>query len=276
MKCEGVLIKKIMDLTSLVDRYKTLGIDEVTDHEKFNLIAVVHHSTKIEGSTLTEVETQVLINDGLTPKGKPLHDSLMVTDHYAALLFALKQANEKREITTGLIQQLNALVVKNTGKVYHTVFGTIDAATGAFRKGNVSAGVSYFPNYDKVEPLTSDLAVRLNNMLGKAGSFTEKVNLAFDAHFNVVSIHPFYDGNGRTSRLLMNYIQAYFNLPLAIVHSDSKAEFIQALVDSREQNNIQIFRDFMAGEYAELLKSEIEKFEELSKPRKGKGFGLMF
>lgn len=265
-----------MDLPGLIDRYKSLGIDDVIDHEKFNLISIVHHSTKIEGSTLTEIETQVLIDEGLTPKGKPIHDSLMVTDHYAALLFTLTAAKEKRDITPGLIQQINSLVVKNTGKVYHTVFGTIDAATGAFRKGNVSAGSTYFPNYDKVEPLTYDMAGRVNELIKNTNAIIDQLNLSFDAHFNLVSIHPFYDGNGRTSRLLMNYIQAYFNLPLAIVHSDAKAEYIQALVDTREKNDLTIFREFMAAEYAKHLKNEIEKFEEIDKPQKGNGFNLMF
>ncbi|SDM82406.1 hypothetical protein SAMN04488084_1151, partial [Pedobacter antarcticus] len=44
-----------MDLAKLIDRYNALGIAEVVDHEKFNLISIVHHSTKIEGSTLTEL-----------------------------------------------------------------------------------------------------------------------------------------------------------------------------------------------------------------------------
>jgi hypothetical protein len=74
----------------------------------------------------------------------------------------------------------------------------------------------------------------------------------------------------------MNYIQAYYNLPLAIVHSDDKAEYIQALIDTREKDDIQIFRNFMASEYAALLENEIKKFEEISQPKKGKGFNLMF
>ena len=231
-----------MDLPALINRYKSLGIDDVIDHEKFNLISIVHHSTKIEGSTLTEVEAQVLINEGLTPKGKPMHDSLMVTDHHAALLFTLNKAKQKKDITVNFIKEINALVLKSTGKTYNTVFGTIDAATGAFRKGNVSAGTTYIPNYDKVETLTGQMTVEVNNLLKKTNSITEQLNLSFDTHFNLVSIHPFYDGNGRTSRLLMNYIQAYYNLPLAIVHSDAKAEYIQALIDTREKDDIQIFR----------------------------------
>jgi Fic family protein len=265
-----------MDIQTLINRYRSLGIDDVIDHEKFNLISIVHHSTKIEGSTLTEVEAQVLINEGLTPKGKPMHDSLMVTDHYAALLFILNAAKEKKDITVNFVKEINALVLKSTGKTYNTVFGTIDAATGAFRKGNVSAGATYFPNYDKVETLTGQMTVKVNNLLKKINSLTEQLNLSFDIHFNLVSIHPFYDGNGRTSRLLMNFIQAYYNLPLAIVHSDTKAEYIQALIDTREKDNIQIFRDFMASEYAALLENEIKKFEEIARPKKGKGFNLMF
>jgi Fic family protein len=156
------------------------------------------------------------------------------------------------------------------------VFGTIDAATGAFRKGNVSAGATYFPNYDKVEILTSELAGKVNDLLNKTNPITEQLNLSFDAHFNLVSIHPFYDGNGRTSRLLMNYIQAYYDLPLAIVHSDAKAEYIQALVDTREKDDIQIFRDFMTSQYTAMLENEIKKFGEMVQPKKGKGFNLMF
>jgi Fic family protein len=265
-----------MDLVQLINRYNTLGIDDVIDHEKFNHISIVHHSTKIEGSTLTEVETQVLLSDGLTPKGKPLQDSLMVTDHYAALLFTLQQANTKRTVSTELIQEINSYVVKNTARTYNTIFGTIDASTGAFRKGNVTAGSSYFPNFDKVGTLTQKMADAIQGQMQQPLSILEQLHLSFVAHFNLVSIHPFYDGNGRTSRLLMNYIQAYYGLPLAIVHNESKAEYIEALIATREQEDIEIFKKFMSKEYAKLLKIEIQKFEDMNKPMKGKGFTLLF
>jgi len=265
-----------MDIVKLIERYRKLGIAEVIDHEKFNHISIVHHSTKIEGSTLTETETQVLLNEGLTPKGKPLTDTLMVTDHFSALNFSLEQAGQKRPVSVELIREINALVMKSTGKTYNTVFGAIDSSTGAFRNGNVSAGVSYFPNYDKVEILTNKLVLEMSNLMKADLTDTAKINLSFDAHFNLVSIHPFYDGNGRTSRLLMNYIQAYYGLPLAIVHSESKAEYIEALITTREKNDINIFRKFMEDEYSRLLSSEIKKFEEIDMPGKGKGFTLLF
>lgn len=241
-----------MNLIKLIDKYRSLGIDQVIDHEKFNLISIVHHSTRIEGSTLTEVETQVLINEGLTPKGKPLQDALMVTDHYNALKFTIEKARAKAPITTPLIQQINSLVIRNTGSVYNTIFGTIDARIGAFRKG------------------------KINEIMKSQKSIEDQINLSFDAHFNLVSIHPFYDGNGRTSRLLMNYIQAWYNLPFAIVLNESKAEYIQALIDTREKDDINIFRSFMRSEYEAHLNEEITKFTALNKPKKGSGFHLMF
>ncbi len=266
----------MIELIKLLAQYNDLGIADVIDHNRFNLIAIDHHSTRIEGSTLTEIETQVLINEGRTPNGKRLEESLMVTDHHAALVFALENAKAKKYLTVSLLQQINALVMRNTGKVYNTMLGVVDSKIGAFRKGNVTAGVSYFLNFDKVERLTIELVKKLNESMQSSLSVSGRLNLSFDAHFNLVSIHPYYDGNGRTSRLLMNYIQAYYQLPLAIVQSENKAAYIKALVDTREQENIQIFRDFMVDEYAFLLSREIKKFEAMKKPSPGKGFTLLF
>ncbi|AYL97387.1 Fic family protein [Mucilaginibacter celer] len=265
-----------MEIVDLIKKYNDLGIADVIDHEKFNLISIDHHTTRIEGSTLTEVEAQVLITEGRTPNGKPLTESLMVTDHHAALLFTIESARAKATLSANLLQQINALVMQNTGKVYNTILGTIDSRTGAFRKGNVTAGISYFPNFDKVERLTTELIKKLGDTIKSPLSVPEQLNLSFDAHFNLVSIHPYYDGNGRTSRLLMNFIQAWYNLPLAIVRSENKATYIQALIDTREQENIEIFREFMRSEYHNLLQKEIEKFEEMKKPSKGGGFTFLF
>lgn len=232
-------------MKSLIIKYKSLRLTDVLHYEKFNLISISHHSTKIEGSTLTELETQILLDDGLTPKGKPVNDTLMVTDHFKALHFVIDKAGAKVPVTTELIKEINSYVMKSTGGIYNTILGEIDASKGMFRKGNVTAGVSYFPNYDKVEKLTDELVRFINAKMNDNLTIDEKLNLSFDAHFNFVSIHPFYDGNGRTSRLLMNYIQAFYDIPLAIVNSEDKQEYIQALVDTREKEDIEIFRDFM-------------------------------
>lgn len=263
------------DILSLIQQYKALHLEEIIDYEKFNLIAIDHHSTRIEGSTLTEVEAQVLINEGRTPKGKPLEDSLMVRDHHAALLFTLEFAKSDNSISVDLIQQINARVMKSTGKVYNTILGTLDSTMGVFRKGNVSAGNTYFPNYDKVERLTSELAKLIKKRMEQPMSVEQQLNLSFDAHYHLVAIHPFYDGNGRTSRLIMNFIQAKYELPLAIVHSENKAAYIEAIVKTKETEEPEHFRNFMLNEYISLLQNEIAKYQEMYKSSKGKGFSFL-
>jgi len=267
---------KTRKIEDIIKEYRDLGITETIDHDKFNAISIVHHSTVLEGSTLTEIETSVLINDNLTPKGKPLEHSLMVKDHFNALKFVIEQADKKTTLSVALIQQMAGLILKHTGSVYQTIFGTVDARKGQFRKGNVSAGGTYFPSYDKVEKLTNELVKNTNEKMSGNLSLEEKLNLSFDAHFNLVSIHPFYDGNGRTSRLLMNYIQHWYAIPLSIVRSESKQNYIKALIETTNKKDLTIFRNFMKSEYILLLEKEIKKYKDIIKPKKGRGFSLMF
>jgi Fic family protein len=115
-----------MEAVKLIAEFNSLGIANVIDHERFNLIAIDHHSTRIEGSTLTKIETQVLINEGRTPNGKPIEESLMVTDHHSALLLTLESGKAKNGLSVSLLQSINSLVMKRTGKVYNTMLGSVD------------------------------------------------------------------------------------------------------------------------------------------------------
>lgn len=251
-----------MNVSELVKKYKSLHLEDVIDYTAFNKIAVSHHSTKIEGSTLTPLEAQILLKDGLSPKNRPMQDVLMVIDHAAALDFVLNEAKNKSNLSVKFIQDINALVMKSTGKIYQTAFGEIDSAKGLFRKGAVFAGSSYFPSFDKVERMTGDLIEEINNAIKQPLSVQEQLNLSFDAHFKLVSIHPFYDGNGRTSRLLMNYLQAFYDLPPAIVDSSDRQAYFEALIAARRKDDLTVFRKFMEDEYIRYLTDEIEKFEQ--------------
>jgi Fic family protein len=199
-------------ILSLIEKFNSLELSNNIDFDKFNEYAITHHSTTIEGSTLTETETRLLLDEGITPKGKPLLHGVMVLDHYNALLFIIQSAKENKAITPEFIQQINAHVMKQTGNVYQTVFGELDSSKGVFRKENVSAGNSYFVNFDKVPNLVKDLCGKIEKANRK--SVLDQINLGFDAHFDLVTIHPFYDGNGRTGRLLMNYLQLLSHLPI--------------------------------------------------------------
>ena len=84
------------DISTLLNRYKELNLQNVLDHERFIEYSIVHHSSSIEGSTLTEIETRLLLEEDITPKGKPLMHSLMVKDHYTALRYVLDAAATHR------------------------------------------------------------------------------------------------------------------------------------------------------------------------------------
>lgn len=66
--------------------------------------------------------------------------------------------------------------------------------------------------------------------------------MAFDAHFQMVSIRPFADGNGRLSRLIMNYIQHYGRQPVTLVLSEDKKLYFEAIADTRNKQDLNIFR----------------------------------
>lgn len=252
----------------------------VIDYEKYNQYAISHHSTVIEGSTLTEVETQVFLDEGLTAKGKPLLHHLMVKDHLNALQFVVNQAHKKISLTLPFIKQVAAIVMKDTGTVHNTVLGNFDTAKGDLRLLNVSAGIGgkSYMNYSKVPQAMKELCNDFNSRLTAEKLTTDQVNdLAFLLHYQFVTIHPFADGNGRTGRLLMNYIQAFYDKPLTVVFSQNKADYIQALVETRQQENIKIFLNFMREQHISYLQNEIKRFQESNKVKKYiGGIGLFF
>ncbi len=122
------------------------------------------------------------------------------------------------------------------------------------------AGTRSFPDYKKVPKIIDDLCQQVNESIKETKTFEQKCELAYKLHFDFVSIHPFGDGNGRTSRLLMNYIQEYFNLPLSIVFKQDEIKYINALEAARNQDSMKPFNDFMNKQYEKFLKSEIKKF----------------
>jgi len=227
------------------------------DHDKYTYYNITHHSTAIEGSSLTEKQSVNLLEYGQTAGKKPIQDHFMVLDYFKALKHTLNLAKEKTPLSTSIIQSIASLVKTNMWETVNTISGTYDTAKGDFRTGTVRAGNRTFPDYKKVPAMVKLLCEKTNAELGKVKTFEEKCNLAFNVHFDFVSIHPFGDGNGRTSRLLMNYIQSWFNLPLPIVFKQDRIKYVEALESARNKENIAIFYRFMYGQYGKFLKSEI-------------------
>ena len=258
------LIKRFIDT---LKEYQSLGIADQIDYKKFYLYSIITHSTAIEGSTVTEIENQLLFDEGITSSKRTLQEQQMNLDLKAAYEHSMLLAKQHTDFSIDMLKELSALVMKNTGSSYNTAQGSFNASKGDLRLVGVTAGIGgrSYMNYQKVPAKLAELCNQLNErrqQLLQSTDIIEQYLLSFDAHYQLVTIHPWVDGNGRMSRLVMNQLQYEFGLaPVKIVKED-KAEYIQALVDSREQDSFEPFREFMIQEHTRNISKEIEEFKK--------------
>lgn len=258
------LTKRLLDA---LKEYHSLGIAEQIDYQKFYLYSIITHSTAIEGSTVTEIENQLLFDEGITAKGRSLQEQMMNLDLKVAYEHSMRLASQHTGFSIEILKELSALVMKNTGASYNTAQGSFDASKGDLRLVGVTAGIGgrSYMNYQKVPAKLAELCQLLNQRrqtLLNGNDIIEQYLLSFDAHYQLATIHPWVDGNGRMSRLVMNHLQYEFGLvPVKIVKVD-KAEYIQALVDSREQESLEPFREFMMEEHVRNITKEIQEFKK--------------
>ncbi len=253
---------KLLDVLS---EHKQLGISDMIDYDKFYLYSLITHSTAIEGSTVTELENQLLFDEGITAPGRTMSEQMMNLDLKRAYEQSLKLAKAHTDITPQLLKSLSALVMQHTGSEYSTMQGSFDSSKGEFRLVNVTAGVGghSYMNYLKVPSKVEEFCKHINERRGKmqeVANIVEQYLLSIDAHFELVTIHPWVDGNGRMARLVMNMLQAEYGLLPIKVTKEHKGAYIQALIDSRKQDSFEPFRTFMLTEHFENLKNEINEF----------------
>ncbi|WP_308772535.1 Fic family protein [uncultured Bacteroides sp.] len=262
------------EIEQLYQKFRQLGISEAVDYEKYYLYSLIAHSTAIEGSTLTEAEAQMLFDEGLTAKGKPLVYHLMNEDLKKAYELAKEEVKRKVPVTSPFLQRLNATLMRTTGSIHNVMGGSFDSFKGEFRLCDVTAGVGgrSYMNYLKIPAKVDELCALLQEKQKTVGTFREQYELSFNAHLNLVTIHPWVDGNGRTARLLMNYIQFCYNLFPIKIFKEDREEYISALRQSQEEETNLPFLGFMAGQLKKSLSLEIERFKTSQK----KGFSFMF
>lgn len=119
-------------------------------------------------------------------------------------------------------------------------------------------------NYSKVPAKLAALCEQLNTRRAEASAMSvdELYQLTFDAHYNLVTIHPWADGNGRMARLVMNMLQFEFGLIPTKILKEDKEEYIKSLVATREDDNLGIFREFMSSMMEQNLQDEITAYLE--------------
>jgi Fic family protein len=263
---ESVLVEEQRKkrLVWLLGEFERLGVDRQVDFSKLHLYSIITHSTAIEGSTVTLEENTVMFDDGLPPAGRPVAEQLMNLDLKRAYDVAREVAASRTKLTLPLLKAFSSLVMRNTGAFYRTPHGEYDEARGDLRLQNVSAGRggrSYL-SWEKVEPRTRELIAWLNERLAAIDAMEppDVYDLSFEAHFRLVTIHPWSDGNGRVARLIMNLVQMEGGVPPTIVRSDHKVGYIEALRKSQEIGASSPFVNFMADELLDALSQTIEEY----------------
>ena len=251
-------------LLQLLDRHRALGISEQIDYDKFYLYSIIVHSTAIEGSTVTEVEAQLLFDEGITSSKRTMQEQMMNLDLKVAYEYGREWIKRHEPITVEWLISPVSKVMARTGSEYSALGGNFSAAKGELRKLNVSAGIGgkSYVSYLKVPERLAAFCEELNKRR-KAVDPTDicaVYDLSFWAHYELVTIHPWADGNGRTSRLLMNLLQMEFGVLPSKVLKEDKATYIQALIDTREKEDITIFQNCMASLHIQHLKSDIDQY----------------
>jgi len=265
-KKDSIFAPMKMQLEKLVERYRDLGIDRQLDYDKFYLYSIITHSTAIEGSTITELENQIMFDNGIALKGKSLIEQNMNLDLKAAYERVLIYARDHADITIDRLKELSALTMKNTGSEYHTALGDFSSAKGDIRLLNVTAGVggkSYMA-FNKVPQKLEEFCNALNTIRHNSSemSIQELYEMSFDAHYNLVTIHPWADGDGRMARLLMNWLQFEYDLIPSRIFSEDKEEYIKSLVATRENDDLTIFRTFMTDTTIAHINQDIAAYQK--------------
>ena len=180
-------------------------------------IRYAHNTTAIEGNTLTLSETQVVLEDGVTIGGKTLREHLEVLNMRDALVWLRGVVQHDDPITDRSIMEMHRIIMA----------GILKDEAGFYRRQPVYIGGAAHvpPNWIKVPDLMEDLSKRVEAGPGEA----HPVVFAAEMHLDLVRIHPFADGNGRTARLLTNLILIRDGYPPAMYSAGERAEYIDAI-----------------------------------------------
>ncbi|KAF2518287.1 Fic family protein [Flavobacterium salilacus subsp. salilacus] len=211
-----------------------------------------YHSNNLEGNSLTYGETKALLMHGITAQGKPLKDHFEITGHNEAINWVLDMVKGERSFTENFIRELHQLLLKESYEV--------DAVTadGSPTKKRIAVGsykttpnhvetktgeIFYFATPEETPAKMADLMAWYNGKIEE-----EDVNpilLAAEFHYKFIRIHPFDDGNGRTARILMNFILMKFGYPPVIVKAEDKENYFAAL-RLADTGNIEAFVNYIA------------------------------
>lgn len=204
-------------------------------------IDYAHNSTAIEGNTLSLIETKVLLEDEISVANKSLREIYEVVNHNKAFAYVKKCIFENKPLDENIIKDIHSILMENilVGGVYRNVEVRI---TGAKHKPPVPSEMYY-----QIKEFFNNINLKSN---------LNTIELAAWTHAEFVRIHPFVDGNGRTSRLIMNYqLMSNEFLPVS-VNKEDRLEYFSYLEEYAVNGNLVPFADFIA----ELEEQQLDEY----------------
>jgi Fic family protein len=210
------LFEQIDKLQTEINQHRPLDAYLRKQIKDYYRIGLTYSSNALEGNTLTESETKIVIEEGITIGGKPLKDHCEAIGHSEAFDFIFQLAG-RNDITEGEIK-----------KIHKIFYGHVDLKqAGKYRKRKAFiTGSKYpLPLPENISSLMHEFAQNLINWRKEK----HPVEFSAIAHKELVFIHPFIDGNGRVSRLLMNLILLQGGYNITIIPPVLRQEYIQSL-----------------------------------------------
>ncbi|MGB0525482.1 MAG: Fic family protein, partial [Flammeovirgaceae bacterium] len=266
------IIKEAIALKQKLDQFRPLKPeDEKRIMQKFRL-DWNYHSNHIEGNSLTYGETKALILHAITASGKPLKDHIEVRGHNEAILWILDILKEERPLTEGFICELQALLLKESYEV--------DAITPTDERTKKKVQVGQYktaPNHVLTKTgetfyfaFPEETPAKMHDLLAWYRNDTkdkEPILVAAEFHYRFIRIHPFDDGNGRTARILMNFILMKHGYPPVIIKTEDKENYYNALRQA-DGGNLTAFVTYIAQNLVHSLHIMIKgaKGESIEEP----------
>lgn len=237
-------LEEIDHLKSLLDTLRPLPPSVVAEMKQRNDVRFSYNSTAIEGNTLTQNETALVLQDGLTIGGKRLSEHLEIVGHKQAIDYIETLAAKDEPVGEWQIRQLHQLIM----------YGNRQDA-GRYRTVNVMAAGSGYKYPDQLQ--VPELMAQFEQWL--SASEKHPVIKAAEAHYRFVSIHPFSDGNGRAARLLQNLLLLQNGYPPITLLVSDRAHYIDSLFQAQTNNDdLSNFLDLVCKRQMDALKETLE------------------
>lgn len=235
---------EVDQLKSELDSKRPIPKETLRSLEESINLEWTYNSNGIEGNTLTLRETQVVL-EGITVGGKSIKEHLEAINHEKAILYLSDLVKENNPITEWNIKSIHQLILKDID----------DENAGRYRRENVTIkGATHIPpDYLKVPELMEKLVLNYENW----NNFHPIIQAAL-LHGELVKIHPFVDGNGRTSRLLMNLDLMNHGYNPVIIKKENRLEYYEVLDKAHTTGN---YTDFVKL----IIKLEIEMLKKYLK-----------